>query len=93
MTEIPFKAKSTKNIVIDASTSALKKYGFHCGERVNTIRGHATVIGVSNDVLWFYVDDDKGITYWKNIKDKTDLARLNITSLENKEDIATNTDD
>ncbi|WP_133129205.1 hypothetical protein [Legionella steigerwaltii] len=53
----------------DVRTEATKKYGTYFLDRVITPKGLATVIGVHNDHLWFWVDNSTGPSYWDNIVD------------------------
>jgi hypothetical protein len=85
-TTIDIKKRSCEYKNIDISSDKLtKNFGFVCGERVHTKRGYATVIGIDNlGDLWFHIDGQIGISYWKTIRNKNDLLRHGIVSIHNE---------
>ncbi|MCE0722621.1 hypothetical protein [Legionella resiliens] len=64
---ITLTTKGGHRFSFDITLDATSKFGTYFLQRVMTPMGAATVIGVYNDNLWFWVDGDKGITYWDNI--------------------------
>jgi hypothetical protein len=91
--KIDIKKRSGGYIEIDVNSDKLEKiYGFFCGERVSTNAGYATVIGICKlNELWFHIDGQKGISFWKNVKNRNDLLRHNIVSIHNQNTFDQNT--
>ncbi|KTC94718.1 hypothetical protein [Legionella erythra] len=67
LSSLSFKTKSKRDIIVDATDEATKRFGTHFLERIYTPKGLATVIGVYKDNLWVWLDIDPGPSYWDNI--------------------------
>eukprot|EP01112_Ceratiomyxa_fruticulosa_P018228 TRINITY_DN5796_c0_g1_i1.p1 TRINITY_DN5796_c0_g1~~TRINITY_DN5796_c0_g1_i1.p1 ORF type:complete len:461 (-),score=107.82 TRINITY_DN5796_c0_g1_i1:153-1535(-) len=81
------KDGSTQNF--DISRQACSHFGFYFGDRINTPKGVATVIGVSGGFLWVHIDTDSGASYWDNGKNYHDLLAIGFSLVSNKEETPT----
>ncbi|WP_058511770.1 hypothetical protein [Legionella steelei] len=64
---ITLTTKDGHQFSFDITLNATSKFGVYFLQRIKTPSGPATVIGVYNDNLWFWVDGDKGVSYWDHI--------------------------
>ncbi|QMT59154.1 hypothetical protein [Legionella sp. PC997] len=64
---IKISSKSKKLISFEISQIATEPFGTYFLDRVMSPKGLATVIGVSNGYIWFWIDGESGPTYWDNI--------------------------
>ncbi|WP_133129168.1 hypothetical protein [Legionella steigerwaltii] len=68
VSEIKLRTKSGRVFSFYISAEATKQLGIHFLDRIMTPRGElATVIGVHNGQIWYWVDEDSGVTHWDDI--------------------------
>lgn len=68
---------------MDVSEKALEKFGVQFLQRVNTLKGEATVYGVAKenglDLLWFHCGSDGPfVSYWPGITSRIDLENYDF---------------
>eukprot|EP01028_Stygiella_incarcerata_P006253 TRINITY_DN2562_c0_g1_i1.p1 TRINITY_DN2562_c0_g1~~TRINITY_DN2562_c0_g1_i1.p1 ORF type:complete len:2836 (-),score=859.97 TRINITY_DN2562_c0_g1_i1:92-8599(-) len=74
-------SRTGERLQFDISRDQCKAFGFMHGERVQTDRGHATVVGVRDGKLWFNVDGDGGASFWSGFKSRADFERAGFRIL------------
>lgn len=82
---LEYKAKAGETLEFDIGDNACSAFGFLHGQRVDTPKGFATVIGVRGQHLWFHADCDTGASYWGSCKTKQDLRDKGFRLLKGKE--------
>jgi len=80
--------KSGEKYRFDISRSALQHFGFFYGQRVNTVKGHGTVVGVKDGFWWIHLDIDGGASYWDNCHSYEDLLGIDVFLIPNAPDIS-----
>lgn len=55
-----------RSLCFDESTRT--RYGVRFLQRIDTPKGLGTVLGESDGELWFWLDNDKGVSYWGNLR-------------------------
>lgn len=85
---LEYLTRSHKVLRFDKSYGACSPFGFFNGQRVQTPKGPATVVGVhttpaGEKQMWFHVDGQDGASFWDNGTDYDSLVKdVGVTALE-----------
>lgn len=76
---LEYITKTEEVYTFDISTETCSQYGFFHGDRVQTPRGPATIIGIHDYHVWFHIDGDRGASFWDGYRSYEQLLGLGIS--------------